>query len=61
MSIHKIIRGGVKGDYIYPPKEKYTNPNYRLRDVRKPDRKFLYTKITYFYIVMWKFKNLKNP
>ena len=61
MFVYKIIKGGVKGDYTFPPEEKYTNFNFRLRDVRRLDRKFLYTKIIYLYIVTWKSKYLESP
>ena len=60
-SVHRIIRGGAEGDYAFPPEEKYTNPNFRLGDVRRPDGKFLYTKITCLRVVTWKFKYLKSP
>jgi len=52
MSIYKIIKGGVKGDYVFPPKEKYTNFNFRLGDIKRLNRKFLYTKITCLHVVI---------
>ena len=42
-SVHRIIKGGTEEDYVFPFEQKYTNPNYRLRNVRDPDSKFLYT------------------
>ena len=53
MSIYRIIKRGVKGDYIFPPKEKYTNFNFRLRDIKRLDSKFLYTDkhISYLHVI----------
>ena len=63
MSVHRIIKEGVEGDYAFPFKEKYTNPNYRLRDIRRPNIKFLYTSkyISCLYVVVWKSKYLETP
>ena len=63
MSVYRIIRGGVEEDYTFPLKQKYTNPNYRLGDVRDLRGKFLYTiqYIVCLYVVVWKSKYLEDP
>ena len=60
-SVYRIIRGEAEGDYAYPREEKYTNPNNRLGDVRRPDGKYLYTHIICLRVVAWKSQYPENP